>query len=211
MKHLTMNRPISVSSPISRWMSRLALVCCILPFAPAPAEADEIAEGIRLYYSQHYKEAAPHLMRAAKKGDARAQSALGLMYQEGLGIEQDDKKAGKWFKKAAEQGRADAQTFLGMLYCQGRGVEKDFTIARKWFEKAAIAGNVDAQTFLGNLYYKGIGVAKDDIKAGYWLQKAAIAGDTDAQATLNDMLDSNQSDTGKKENNLNQTGEQTGS
>ena len=97
MKKQKMIRPIPVSSPFARWMSRLALVCCMLPFVPAPVAAEELAEGVRLYYSQRYKQAAPLLMRAARKGDAKAQACLGLMYQEGLGVPQNYKKAKKWY------------------------------------------------------------------------------------------------------------------
>ena len=40
----------------------------------------------------------------AKQGDAVAQFNLGVMYQQGQGVNQDDKQAVKWFRLAAKQG-----------------------------------------------------------------------------------------------------------
>ena len=133
-----MFRPIFQHNPLARWASRLVLACCLLPAATPVIAAEEKDEGIRLYQSQQYHEAAPLLKRAAIKGNAKAQAALGLMYMEGLGVTQNYRKAKKWFEKAARQGRADAQTFLGMLYSRGQGTEQDYAAAKTWFEKAAV-------------------------------------------------------------------------
>lgn len=75
--HVPIDEKTKNDSPYSRFFPvrtvdvRLALVCCMLPFVPAPVAAEELAEGVRLYYSQRYKQAAPLLMRAARKGDAK--------------------------------------------------------------------------------------------------------------------------------------------
>ena len=45
--------------------------------------------------------------KAAEQGIAEAQSNLGLMYSDGLGVKQDYTEAAKWFRKAAEQGLAN--------------------------------------------------------------------------------------------------------
>jgi len=41
---------------------------------------------------------------------------LGIMYQEGKGVPQNDVKAAKWYLKAAQQGNADAQNIMGIIY-----------------------------------------------------------------------------------------------
>ena len=43
--------------------------------------------------------------KAAEKGNAAAQVALGLMYLSGQGVDRDTDKAAEWFGKAAEQGQ----------------------------------------------------------------------------------------------------------
>ena len=76
----------------------------------------------------------------AEQGDAEAQSALGIMYDLGEGVPEDDAEAVKWYRKAAEQGNADAQCNLGIMYDLGEGVPEDDAEAAKWFRKAAEQG-----------------------------------------------------------------------
>jgi TPR repeat protein len=59
---------------------------------------------------------------AAEQGDADAQYNLGLMYDNGEGVEQDKFEAVKWYKKAAEQGHAEAQNNLGIMDRQSQGL-----------------------------------------------------------------------------------------
>ena len=61
---------------------------------------------------------------AAEQGDAKAQSNLGLMYDQGLGVSQDYAEAVRWFRLAAEQGDAGAQCQLGAMYATGKGVQR---------------------------------------------------------------------------------------
>jgi hypothetical protein len=51
----------------------------------------------------------------AEQGDALAQTALGLMYDQGQGVPQHYVQAAEWFRKAADQGDADAQGNLGFI------------------------------------------------------------------------------------------------
>ena len=55
----------------------------------------------------------------AEKGDAKAQTLLGIFYQDGDGVPKDDAEAVKWYRKAADQGHALAQYFLGYKYQYG--------------------------------------------------------------------------------------------
>jgi TPR repeat protein len=48
----------------------------------------------------------------AQAGDAEAQFNLGVMYDRGQGVPQDDVQAAEWYRKAAEQGHAAAQNNL---------------------------------------------------------------------------------------------------
>jgi TPR repeat protein len=70
---------------------------------------------------------------AAVQGNAEAQRKMGLMYEQGIGVEQDDEEAAKWFRMAAVQGNAEAQRKMGLMYEQGIGVEQDDEEAEEWF------------------------------------------------------------------------------
>jgi len=94
---------------------------------------------------QDYELALRELTPLAEKGDPKAQSRLGWLYQFGLGTKKDPQKAIKWYRMAAEQGNDEAQYELGEAYSWGeeRGVPLDYS--RDWFLKAANQGNLNAQ------------------------------------------------------------------
>jgi uncharacterized protein len=74
---------------------------------------------------------------AAMRGDAGAQTRLGLMYERGIGVPQNYALAAKWYHRAAEQGDVRAQYHLGVLFNKGFGVPTDFLLAYKWLNLAA--------------------------------------------------------------------------
>ena len=125
-----------------------------------------------------------NILELANEGDACAQNNLGLMYQNGRGVEQSDEKAVEWFLKAAEQGFARAQNNLGVMYEYGDGVEQSYEKAVEWYKKAAEQGYDGAQCNLGVMYEHGFGVEKSYEKAAGWYLKAAEQGDASAQYNL---------------------------
>ena len=56
---------------------------------------------------------------------AYAQNNVGVLYDNGQGVEQDDKEAVRWYRKAAAQHDASGQNNLGGMYLSGKGVPKD--------------------------------------------------------------------------------------
>ncbi len=79
--------------------------------------------------------------KLAEKGDARAQSNLGFIYEMGVGVPQDYAEAVKWYRKAANQGYAPAQSNLGSMYEKGQGVPQNNVQAYVWFSLAAADSN----------------------------------------------------------------------
>jgi len=58
------------------------------------------------------KEAVEWFRKAADQEYADAQYQLGVMYENGWGVDANNKEAVQWYKKAAEQGNTDAQNKL---------------------------------------------------------------------------------------------------
>jgi hypothetical protein len=116
----------------------------------------------------------------AEQGDARAQFNLGLMYDTGEGVPQDDAEAVRWYRRAADQGHADAQFNLGFMYINGRGVPQDDAKAFRWYRLAADQGDATAQYNLGLMYANGQGVPQDYVAAHMWLNLAAAQGNANA-------------------------------
>jgi len=113
---------------------------------------------------------------AAQNGNVMAQFNMGVLYDEGTEVEEDDEKAVAWYKMAAEQNFAPAQMSLGEMYDKGLGVEKDFDAALKYYQSAALQGNVEAQLTLGLIYQsKTKGLYNQEISAN-WFRVAAQQG-----------------------------------
>ena len=128
------------------------------------------------------------LTRAAERGDADAQYALGFMYATGFGdFEADSVEAPTWYRRAAEQGFARAQSALGSAYARGHLVEQDFTQAATWCRLGAEQADAGGQICMASLYAGGCGVEQDYAESARWYRLAAVRGSGVAQARLGDM------------------------
>jgi TPR repeat protein len=114
------------------------------------------------------------LRLAADKGLAEAQNEVGVLYQQGLGVERNQAEAVKWFRRAADQGGSVvAQNNLADIYVLGLGVPQDFKEAIKWYRIAAGQGSSYAENVVGVAYEHGFQVAQDDAEAFRWYRRAA--------------------------------------
>jgi TPR repeat protein len=111
----------------------------------------------------------------AEQGDADAQAMLGVMYDTGEGVPEDDAEAVRWYRLAAAQGDAEAQLALGFMYAKGAGVPENDAEAVRWFRMAAEQGVGFAQFTLGLRYENGEGVVQNDARAYLWFNLAAAA------------------------------------
>ncbi len=114
--------------------SALALVLLCLACS---ARADTLSAGLREYQSRNYVRAAPLLLVEAERGVPIAQTYLGYMYQNGLGVPRNYTVAATWLNQAAQQGEPTAQFLLGLLFDKGYGVPQDWVQAEVWLNLAA--------------------------------------------------------------------------
>jgi len=122
-------------------------------------------------------------LKAAKQGFARSQNELGLLYQDGEGVKQDNEKAKYWFEQAAKNGHAGGMNNLAAVYMLEGYSEK----AVPWFQRSADLGYVEALYNLAMCYKDGKGVKKNLIKAKTLLQTAAEKGDIMSAIELMNM------------------------
>lgn len=99
--------------------------------------------------------------KAAANNDSVAQYRIAKCYEQGFGVEQNNKAALEWCTKAAEHGNDKAQNTLGEWYLNGDVAKKDPSKAFNWFKQAAENGNYKAQYSLGLCYFDGIGVKQN--------------------------------------------------
>ena len=98
----------------------------------------------KAYQQGDYSKTANELRYLAEHGDVRAQYYLGVLYDTGEGVPQDNHEAMSWYHRAAEQGEARAQYNLGLMYANGQGVPQDYAEAYYWITLAAAQGDVHA-------------------------------------------------------------------
>lgn len=152
-----------------------AIVTVTFLAACAQAQAG-MQEGVDAVKNGNYAMAEREFSRLADNGDATAQYRLGLMYDYGHGVPQDDRLALTWYRKAAIQGHAEAQFRVGAMYDTGQGTARNYKAALSWYRKAAQQGNTDAQNNLGVMHSTGQGVRKNLVQAHMWFSLAALAG-----------------------------------
>ena len=165
----------------------LRVILLALTLTLTSCATDPVARGMYRYQLGDYDVAEVWFRIAAKQGNAGAQHNLGVMYENGQGVPQDDAEAVKWYRMAAEQGYDKPQNNLGQMYRNGLGVPQDDAEAVKWYRKAAEQGLAEAQFNLGNMYSKGEGVPQDDVLAYMWFNLAVAQGIDVAKANRDDV------------------------
>lgn len=107
--------------------------------------------GYQSYLKGDYQAAYKEWMPLAELGDAEAQYNIGVLFDEGAGVDQDLVAAADWYRRAGEQGFMDAQTNLGIMYYHGHGVDRHRHEASKWFRMAADQGDPEARRYLDQM------------------------------------------------------------
>ena len=126
------------------------LQLCIL-FCAVPAHADYQA-GLDAYNSGDYFTAMAEWKAVAVSPDnaenlaiyRESLYAIGMLYWQGEGVEQDYGVSAVWLKQAADINHPGAQVKLGYLYSTGQGVPLNLGEAEKYFRMAAKQGDADA-------------------------------------------------------------------
>lgn len=120
----------------------------------------------------------------AESGDPVAQTLIGEIHRDGLGVARDMQKAAQWYGFAAEAGNREAQFAYANLLLQGNGIEEDKEAGEVFMRKAAEAGHGRAAFNLAQII-----TAKRPTWVGFkealpFYEQAAQAGVADAHYAL---------------------------
>ena len=85
---------------------------------------------------------------AALRGEKEAQFQTGVMFERGIGTDENQSQAAKWYEKASLQGHMDAQYNIGIMYASGRGVEQNDQFAMMWLASSAKQGDKESRKLL---------------------------------------------------------------
>lgn len=125
----------------------------------------KLAFALSRLHDGDYRFAVKVLRSLSKIGFANAQYILGRMYEDGIGVLRNTKKAFRLYEQAASKNHTYAQLAIAHMFLYGFHVEKDFNNVVKWSFYALNSGSPIAIYNLGMLYYLGIGVKKDTTRA----------------------------------------------
>lgn len=124
-----------------------------------------------LYEEGDYEGAENYFLKAAMKGEVKAQYNLGLLYIGGQLGYTDSAKASEWFSESAEQGFVLSHTMLGSILLDSGKVSE----ATKHFRTAAEEGEPTAMYNLGALGLSGQ-IDADEKESISWVARAASQG-----------------------------------
>jgi Sel1 repeat len=161
--------------------------------APVSTPYDEFLAGVpssvrRAYADKNWSAVLARSKPAAEKGNAHAQTMMGLLYYFGHGVPQSYSEAARWYQLAADQEHSVALANLADIYNEGLGVAIDYDKAHKLWKRAADRGNTLAMYNLGHHYIIGIGMPVDVCEAYYWWSRAAQLGGGLSQDQLSVMF-----------------------
>ena len=133
--------------------------------------------------------------KEANRGNDYAQYNLGVIYENGVGVPVNRKKAFKMYRKSANHGNMHAQYNLGQMYEQEHSVGISTFYAIESYAHAAKKGHTKAQIKLHELSEKyGKGVVEyfmnDYLSAFFTCQKEAENGNYISQICIEQMYES---------------------
>ena len=118
--------------------------------------------------------------RAAKAGSIVAMNEIGVRYQKGAGIREDNVAAVGWFTLAAQNGLPAGLVNLGNCYETGHGVRQDFDQAGRNYSAAARQNFAPAEFLLGEMIEKGRGTPANLAHAYVLYTRAGAQKNTEA-------------------------------
>jgi hypothetical protein len=144
--------------------------------APPTSGAQLYDQALSSYDSGEFPQAAKLYQKACDGGDRRACTNLGMMYENGNGVEKSPDRAADLFKRSCEAGGSGGCLNLGLLYLNGEGVPKDPNRAAELFNRSCDEGSGGGCTNLGLMYAKGENVPRDMKRAAGLYTRACDDG-----------------------------------
>jgi TPR repeat protein len=131
-------------------------------------DTNKLNFGRQAFNKEHYDVAFFELKKMVSIS-SEAQFFVAKMYEQGLGVVKNPRRAIRNYSSAAEHGSIDAMNALGTLFSSGVVFGKNYKEAFSWFHQAAMAGDAEAQGRIALMYKNGQGISADILSATAWL------------------------------------------
>lgn len=166
-----------------RLFTLLLMLMAVYAGAQVPYNAN-IEQAKKLIGEKKYSNAMTILDSEAKKLNGEAMYIMATLYQEGKGVEKNEKRARQLAVEAGKTGYTKAYKFMGQID-EAEGV---WWSAQANYEEMVSKGDPEGWQLIGQLYYDGKGVEKDVKKAFGYFKTAADAGDSWGALMTSSML-----------------------
>lgn len=146
-------------------MKRLKAILLLMLLMAAVVGCEESPEesfnkGVSAFNSGDYSTAIEYYQKAASQGHGKANLALGVMYEEGIGVQQSERRAFEYYYEANLCLDPMGTFKTGLCYLNGWGVPENEMMGIDFISKAAEWGLEIAKDFCDEH-----GIAYDHIKA----------------------------------------------
>ena len=105
--------------------------------------------------NRHLRDAHDHFLLAAQQGYGPALHAMGVIYQQGHGVQPNPAQAVSWLEQAIAHPQPDSYYNLAQLYEHGKGTEPNLARAFMLYRQAARMSHAPSQYNVGLFYYQG--------------------------------------------------------
>lgn len=108
------------------------------------------------YHNQDIKKAIYYYQKGAELNDSQAMLELSYLYEDGEGVEKNDKKAIELLEEAFRSQNLEAMNELSIRYLEGRGVERNYEMAEALFNNIISLDESlsEKETASYNVYYQ---------------------------------------------------------
>jgi S1-C subfamily serine protease len=161
----------------------LVIAALLLLLIPQPSLAN-LTSAQAAARAGEYPSAYEACKQEAEKGDAECQNFLGMLFQKGLGVSENQTEALRLFSLAAAQKLVAAEDNLGFAHLNGLGTPPSEKEAARWFGIAAAQGDPVGEHRLALLLLYGKEIDRDPPKAVEILKHSADRGYVPAQLSL---------------------------
>ena len=153
----------------------IALLASFAGLCSCGQSSDRLTAEARELWNKHdYEKAVPLYLKAANSGNAEAQYAMGICYENGRATEKNDSIARTWFLKSAQNGYAEAQLKMSLATTSPRDNYKESFF---WLKKCAENNDPSCMQGVAGSYESGRGTERNMDSMMVWLKRLALIDD----------------------------------
>ena len=144
----------------------LSLILALIPVLSfAESDIDVFEKAKEFHKNEDYGSVLMLILPLVERDYPNAINLLGIMYDDGNGVELNDHRAVELFSRAHTLGYLAATVNLGLMYEWGEGVKIDYMRAKELYLTAHEKHFPGGTFHLAEIFYYGIGIEPNQKKA----------------------------------------------